>query len=1130
MRYGILGTTQAHRDDGTPVPVGGARLRALLAALALRQGRPVPADVLVEEVWDGDPPQDGPGALQTLVGRLRRALGREAVGSGPEGYRLLAAADDIDLGRFQRLVGEAEQAMGAGHAEQAAGLLREALALWRGPALADLPDRAAAAARCEAQRLAALRRRIAAELSLGRAAQLVPELEELSRDNPLDEQLHALLIRALRAEGRTAQALQAYEVARRALADGLGADPGPELRTLHRELLLPPGRTPAPSPTPAAIPAPAPAGAVPPAGGNLRARLTSFVGRETELTALADTLCAARLITLTGPGGSGKTRLSLEAARKQAAAGRWPDGVWIAELAPLDDPAAVPGAVLSAIGLRETVLHHGKVSDALETRPADPVQRLVEHCAERRMLLLLDNCEHLVQASAELADRLLTGCPGVTVLATSREPLGVPGETVRPVDPLPDPAALRLLAERGAAARPGFDPGQDPQAAAEICRRLDGLPLAIELAAARLRGMTLRQVADRLDSRFRLLSSGSRTLQPRQQTLRAVVDWSWDLLAEDERALLARLSVFVGGCTLEAAEQVCADGTEVAEEEVAGLLLSLVDKSLVVADLDHDGGPARYRMLETIHEYADERLTEADGDARRQVSERHIRFFRELVRTAEPLLHGPEQLRVLARLEREQDNIRAALRRAIETRQEHEALCLVIGMGWFWALRDYGTEAVGWCEAVGELGPDPLAADPYAADPDGTAPAPLAVAPPWEPAVALEARRQVRLYRLLAGFEDSMAQAREAEVAEDGRRLLAAYPPELPRSSRSPAAMRIMVLLMTGQMDRMPDLMDQLVDGARRYGSSWDLALVLQLRAKLTNDRCGGLAQAARDSDESLEIFERLGDRWGISETLSARAEAAGMRGEYAEAAASYGRAIELAEELGARQEVPILRVRRGEALLGIDPAAGERLIAEGVEHALPQGRTGAPATFFGRLLLMMLAARRGEQERARELLGLLRANASVMGPLGPEVFDGLLSAAEGWLLGRFGRPEEGVLLVRRGIARIRAATGPAGWFANMIVVLLFSLGAHVLARLGAQQAAAGEQAPEAARRAAALLGAHQALSDSHHRNFTERLELAESEQLLRTLLGDAGYEAEYARGGRLDTEEAATLLDTDPR
>ncbi|MEU4272839.1 BTAD domain-containing putative transcriptional regulator, partial [Streptomyces sp. NPDC026092] len=446
MRYYVLGPTQVHTADGSPVALGGARLRSLLTALALRADRTVPVGTLVAEVWPDDPPGDEVAALQALVGRLRRVLGREAVVSGPGGYRLAAGTDDVDARRFERLAGEGVRALEAGDPAEAARLLDEALGLWRGPALADLPDRTAEAARWEARRLDARRARFSAALALGQAASALPELAALCEAHPLDEPLQALRIRALRATGRAAEALAAYESFRRALADSLGTDPSPELRALHAELLAQEPEAPL-----ATLPAPKAAAARP---GNLRARLTSFVGRDQDIARLQQDLRDSRLVTLLGPGGAGKTRLSQEAAERAADADApWPDGVWLAELAPVTDPEAVAEAVLGAVGARETVLR-GAGAEGLRTAD-DALTRLVEHCASRRLLLLLDNCEHVIGAAAELVAVLLVRCPGVTVLATSREPLGVPGEFVRPVEPLPERTALRLLADRGTAARPG---------------------------------------------------------------------------------------------------------------------------------------------------------------------------------------------------------------------------------------------------------------------------------------------------------------------------------------------------------------------------------------------------------------------------------------------------------------------------------------------------------------------------------------------------------------------------------------------------------------------------------------------------------------------------------------------------
>ncbi|WP_163013947.1 BTAD domain-containing putative transcriptional regulator, partial [Streptomyces sp. S1] len=408
MRYSVLGPTLVHAPDGTDVAVGGPRVRALLTALVLRAGRPVPVRELVDEVWYGDePPADAVAALQALVGRLRRALGRERVVSAEGGYRLDARPEDVDLYRFERLAAEGAAALAVGDAGRAAVLLDEALGLWRGPALADLPGRDAdpLVVRVEQRHAQARRDRFAADLALGRAAGVLAPLAALAAEQPLDEPLQALWIRALRDTGRAAEALAAYEEVRTALAERLGTDPGPALRALHADLLAedrpvgPGDRT-----------------------GALPARLTSFIGRDDELGDLAAAWGDRRLVTLTGPGGVGKTRLALEAAETY-------DGpVHLAELASVRDGSTVGAAVLTALGARETQLwQRPPVPDAA---PKDPFADLVEHCGTRRMLLVLDNCEHVVGTAAELAQSLLTRCPGVTVLATSREPLGVPGEVV----------------------------------------------------------------------------------------------------------------------------------------------------------------------------------------------------------------------------------------------------------------------------------------------------------------------------------------------------------------------------------------------------------------------------------------------------------------------------------------------------------------------------------------------------------------------------------------------------------------------------------------------------------------------------------------------------------------------------
>ncbi|MEU8951098.1 BTAD domain-containing putative transcriptional regulator [Streptomyces sp. NPDC048489] len=1127
VRYRILGTTQALRTDGTAVPVGGARLRALLTVLALRPGRTVPAAVLVDEVWDGDPPADASAALQALVGRLRRALGADAVGSADGGYRLAAAPDDIDLHRFERLAGEGARALADGDPAKAAVILDDALALWHGPALADLPDRAAEAVRWETRRLDVRRARLAAALALGQAEQSLPELTALCDLHPLDEPLHALRLRALRDAGRPAEALAAYESVRALLADRLGSDPGPELRALHGELLRP--ADPAPSPRAPAHPGgpgtrtrpvphhPAPAGhatgpatRVPAAGrgpgatpappGNLRARLTSFVGREADIGTIRSDLASARLVTLLGPGGAGKTRLSQEAAEAVAAGVR--DGVWLAELAPVDDPKAVPDAVLTAVGARETVLRGAGAEEmrAASERHDDPLHRLAEYCSKRTMLLILDNCEHVVDAAARLAEELLERCPGLTVLATSREPLGVPGELLRPVEPLPEPFALRLFADRGASARPGFRIDADAgtaEAAAEICRRLDGLPLAIELAAARLRMLTPRQIADRLDDRFRLLTSGSRTVLPRQQTLRAVVDWSWDLLDGDERDVLRRLSVFAGGCDLAAAEAVCGP----AALEALG---SLVDKSLVVAAPSGDGA-MRYRLLETVAEYAGERL---DESGRRSAAERdHLTYYRELARTTDPQLRSPGQRAAIERMERESENLRAALQRAVATGDEQEALCLVLSLAWYWQMRDLRLMARHWSNEVMALGPDPFA-EPLRPVPPLTESCTDAP-PPMRPEILDEARRGLHLVHL-ACMDMDMGAWETPEAQVKLRAISRAYRPGLPQTCRSPGNLWFYAVIMTGDVDRMHAVIDETVRTCRDLGYAWELGVALQMRANVLANRATWSGDAVRDAEEALEIFTRIGDAWGAAEALSARGEAYERRGDYRLAADDYAQAMAHAEGLGAHAQTAVLSTRLGGVLIESgETERGERMLRDVLARGEGSLNEAMPAS---RLFLAMWLGRSGRVPEAREQMRLLRADFEAVTFV---VFDGFVLGVEAWLDALEGRYEASLVKVGKALER---AGDPLSQ-----VIAPHMVSAHLTT---AAVALTGVDGGRRVRDAAVLLGAaDRLLPPGHFAGPMEGEVRVRAETGVRALLDDAAYEAAYAEGGGLSLEEAAALV-----
>ncbi|MCX2950043.1 BTAD domain-containing putative transcriptional regulator [Lentzea sp. NEAU-D7] len=613
MHIGILGPVEAHSPDGK-IALGGPRPRTLLALLAIRAGEIVPLDRLVDELYGSQPPADAANALQGQVSRLRRALGNAAlVEFHPAGYRLALPASQVDAHRFVSLAADGRQALEQGDPRGAESLLSEALQLWRGPALADvaLADHAT---RLEEHRSAAAGSLVAARIRLGKAD--VAEIQDLVRQNPLDERLRGYLMQALNQQGRQAEALQAFEDARALLADELGTDPSPELRAVHLQVLR--GQT----------------------HRELPAQLTSFVGREEELARIAS--LSARLITLTGPGGAGKTRLALQAAG--------PGAIFV-DLAPAKDVAA---ATLQALGLKESVL--------------EPEDRLTLALRERDTLLVLDNCEHLIAEAARLAQHLLSTCPSVRILATSREALGITGETLCPVPPLDPEQSVALFADRARLVNPAFVRDRH---AVDICRELDGLPLAIELAAARTRTLTTEEIAARLNDRFRLLTKGNRAAAPRHQTLRAVVEWSWDLLSEDERDLAACLATFSGGASLEAVEEVCRHDLETLD--------ALVDKSLVEAA---DG---RYRMLETIREFCSQH---------KRVDAAHASYFQELAHRADPELRRSDQVRWFARLSAEHANLVQALDWTTSA-DPGRALRLVSDLAWYWYLKGSRTEVQG---------------------------------------------------------------------------------------------------------------------------------------------------------------------------------------------------------------------------------------------------------------------------------------------------------------------------------------------------------------------------------------------------------------------------------------------------
>ena len=1113
MRVAILGPLEVHTADGG-VEIPGRRLRALLVRLALDPGRVVSAERLIDDLWRDEPPAAAHNALQALVSRLRAVLGRAMIESGSGGYRLNVEPESVDVVLFEKRVRAGRAALDIGNAAAAAEHLRAALDLWRGDALTDvegMPFADAEAAGLGEKRVAAieyLADAVLAQPAAADAGELLSELEQLRTAFPLREKLHARYMSVLYALGRQAEALAAYEQLRATLSDRLGVDPSPDLATLHLAMLrqapeLPTLARPAP-PVAAATsrtsttvdhpPAPETPSAPPvvaaPRLGNLPAQLTSFIGRETELELVGELLRNARLVTLTGPGGAGKTRLAQECGARLGDLAA--DGVWFAPLAAVADGADVPQAVLSALGGENTVTLAEIAMERVDTLP--PKERLHGLLADRQMMLILDNCEHVLDAVAELIDQLLSVAPGVRVLATSREPLALTGETLCPVASLalpPDPAAsnppathrafapveqpptapralhalealeprevsdpapfprtlelqppssngsasvpapaspsapvsasvpasafaplpvppsvspststsasalapltpvsaleypaVRLLVERAYAVRPGFQlTAANVIPVVRICRALDGIPLAIELAAARLRSLTAQQVADRLDDRFRLLSSGSRTALPRHQTLRAIVDWSWELLSPTERTVLARLAAFAGGATPDAATAVCsatptpapadfssaAPGTPlhgdadtatpdssspaphpptmsaltIPPEAVIDVIASLVDKSLVVAQED-DAGEVRYRLLETVRAYSVERL-EASGE-RDRIRAVHAAHFVALAEYADPMLRTADQIRWITRITLERENFNAALRHCVSSGDVRTGLRFYQALLWFWMMRGHEKDASQWAEELCEL------IDRSGAE----APADLAEA-------------QV----LCSGVRASIAALGEngGDMEAVGNALLAAIP-EDSHTAKHPVLALIRpvagVLIRRGpeaaatrhQFDLLADHPDPWIRAAR-----YSFSALFEL------DR------ANPDAAEELLLtgyarFRKLGERQGLLFTLVMLTEFALAKGQFrvavSRAEEAYGYATDgLNPESGS---ILLVKVGQARACAG-EIEYGRRLMEQGARTAEHCGEFADAAT--GHAELAALAFKLDDRAEARRQLAV---------------------------------------------------------------------------------------------------------------------------------------------------------------
>jgi predicted ATPase/DNA-binding SARP family transcriptional activator len=826
VQVDVLGPIKVLVDD-REVDLGGPRNRALVARLALDAGHPVSATVLIDDLWGADVPADAVNALQSVVSRTRRKLPEGALESTAAGYVL--HCDAVDAAEFERLVGE--------------GRATEALALWRGQALADVlafPFAPTAGARLNELRLSA----VEASLEGRTDAAVIAELGELTAAHPYRDGFWRLYLSALATHGRSNEALTAYEGLRAMLAEELGADPSAELQDLHLSILR--GETARPSRKSSVLPV----------------GLTTFVGREEAIADLTVAVGSHRLVTILGPGGAGKTRLSIETARAASPAF---DDVCLVELAPVTGGDDIISTILSALGLLEISVIDRRNSGG----NTDERTRLLEALADLRMLLILDNCEHLIDDVAKVAEEILTHAPRLVVLTTSREPLRILGEYVYPVEPLTQPpptvsasealeySAVTLLVQRAQAADPTFvlDEVTLPSVL-EICSRLDGQPLAIELAAARLRTLRIDQVAVRLSDRFRLLTGGSRTALPRHRTLRAVVEWSWDLLESDERDLAERIAVFPGGVTAASAAAVFDNS-----ERTAELLEALADKSLLVPIRAET---PRFRMLETLREYGTERLIERG--IVQKVRTAHVDYFLAYAQEHELDLRGPRQLEAFAAFDLERGNISAALRFALDQQDRDRAARMLATHGWYWATRNQDAEVLGWAAAV--------AAIPGQADPTSEI--------------------GVRVLQIVAA------------MAAENRQLISEYVDEILDLYDTGEAKGPYVDMAMATIDFFGKLGDRKLTPPT---DPWTRAAILLMRVVLM-DNAGTLGGVADTLDEAIEGFEAVGDRWGLATSMGQRATLQAYAGDADAALVTLERTMPLLEELGATEDLEFTRMK----------------------------------------------------------------------------------------------------------------------------------------------------------------------------------------------------------------------------
>ena len=918
--------------DGRLVELSAAKVRALLGMLLLHPNRVISADRLADGLWGDDRPQSAVNTLQGYVSQLRKALGQQTIQTRPPGYVLAVDEERIDAVRFERLLDEGQRARARGDSIRSATVLAQALELWRGEALADFSYAEWAQAeigRLGELHLVAIEEWIDARLDLGLHNEALGELEALVIAHPLRERLWAARILALYRSGQQAEALRAYETLRKKLADELGIDPSPALVALENSVLRQQA-TLQWRPPPAAL-------------SDLPVARSTFVGRGEEVAELEKLVQESGLITIVGPGGIGKTRLALEVAHQ---ANRHQTHVWLVELAAVADPSLIVQEVAKSCDVRE---EPGRA----------PIEPLVAFLSTRRVLLVLDNCEHLLEPAAHLADTLLRAAPRLTILATSRQSLRIDGERVWTAAPLPVPPTnemslqelllfdgVRLFVARASAADRRFVlTAENAAAVSQICRRLDGIPLALELAAARAAFLALPELARRLDDRFSILTGGSRTSALRHQTLEAAIDWGYSLLEPQEQMLFCRLSVFAGTFTLAAAEAVC-QGEGLEPETVMQAMAGLVDKSLVSADTR--SVETRYRVLETLRAYGAKKLTATDDAS--AVESRLLQWGIDLAHEAEPHLKGEGQQAWIKMIDDNVDNLRSMLSWAREGANLNGALELVVALQRFWELRSVQEGRV-WVETLLD-----------------------AVESEVPPALRMKALTLAGVLaahegdhdRVRSVYEDCLTISRRFSLDEGvGKALLGLGH----------------VAYMQGEFVVARRLCGESLELGRRTGDLRTVAASLHVLGRVAHfQRRYEEAEAALQ--ESLLVRKELADPEWVAIGLGALGDLAYRKGEYAAGRAYGEKSLGIASDVG----VPHQQAWARSMLSDIDLAEGDLVSAgAGLENSLQVFRKLGDRSCTARTLARLSRFEHARGDRGRSV-SLLREALSLADASGERV------------------------------------------------------------------------------------------------------------------------------------------------